>query len=513
MGLTFNLGRVSPSVFTDSSLNVGIGAAPSGTYKLEVTGTAKVSSTLLLGGALSGTSATFSGVLTFANGVTNNIGSDKFFLGSGGYNYLYCRSTGLQILNQADTAALVTILNGGNVGIGTTSPNRKLEVSSSDVTDGIRLYSTATSGEGLSLEWMSGFGPKITADIESDASGTGGNLTIRVADTSAVLQDRLHINNAGDVGINETSANIYAKLQVTATSGATLALANPSAAAASVGSSIWFYGTTGYNTQGVISTGYDGTSNVYAYMTFSTRGPSTTERMRITSGGNVLIGSTSDQGTWKAQVTGNLFVRGNNSTSANTALYIDNSSGTTLFYVRNDGATQINGNLSTAGNGQNTIQDANPFDTGSRIVLNIIGGTYNAGSDTSSKMIRFQSNNFTEIGYIIRNGGNTISYVSSSDYRLKEDLKEFSGLDLISKIKTYDFKWIGSEHRDYGVIAHELKEVVPNIVSGEKDDIYEETGQIKPQGLDYGKLTPILVKAIQELSKKVTELEKLVATK
>jgi len=55
MGLTFNLGRISPSVFTDSSLNVGIGAAPSGSYKLEVTGTAKVSSTLLISGA-----ATFS---------------------------------------------------------------------------------------------------------------------------------------------------------------------------------------------------------------------------------------------------------------------------------------------------------------------------------------------------------------------------------------------------------------------------------------------------------------------
>ena len=67
MGLTFNLGRVSPSVFTDSSLNVGIGAAPSGSYKLEVTGTAKVSSTLLVSGALSGTSATFSSDLSVIN--------------------------------------------------------------------------------------------------------------------------------------------------------------------------------------------------------------------------------------------------------------------------------------------------------------------------------------------------------------------------------------------------------------------------------------------------------------
>ena len=66
MGLTFNLGRVSPSVFTDSSLNVGIGAAPSGTYKLEVTGTAKVSSTLLVSGA-----ATFSSTVTTLASTTN----------------------------------------------------------------------------------------------------------------------------------------------------------------------------------------------------------------------------------------------------------------------------------------------------------------------------------------------------------------------------------------------------------------------------------------------------------
>jgi hypothetical protein len=132
------LGQLPTSLFTDTSNNIGIGAAPSGSYKLEVTGTAKVSSTLLLGGALSGTSATFSGVLTFANGVTNNIGSDKFFLGSGGYNYLYCRSTGLQILNQADTAALVTILNGGNVGIGTSSPNEALTIAG--LFGNIRVY-------------------------------------------------------------------------------------------------------------------------------------------------------------------------------------------------------------------------------------------------------------------------------------------------------------------------------------------------------------------------------------
>jgi hypothetical protein len=87
----------------------------------------------------------------------------------------------------------------GAVGIGTTSPARKLEVASSSITDGMRLYSTDTGGEGLSIEWMSGFGPnRITADIESDANGGGGNFSIRFADTSAALQTRLSINNEGN---------------------------------------------------------------------------------------------------------------------------------------------------------------------------------------------------------------------------------------------------------------------------------------------------------------------------
>ena len=98
----------------------------------------------------------------------------------------------------------------------------------------------------------------------------------------------------------------------------------------------------------------------------------------------------------------------------------------------------------------------------------------------------------------IETSGSTTSYNETSDYRLKEDLQDFAGLDMVSKIPVYDFKWKVDESRSYGVMAHELAEVLPQSVSGEKDSLNED-GSMKPQGVDYSKIVPLLVKSIQEL--------------
>jgi len=108
---------------------------------------------------------------------------------------------------------------------------------------------------------------------------------------------------------------------------------------------------------------------------------------------------------------------------------------------------------------------------------------------------RNQGNN---IGSIIgSNGGNMVSFNTSSDYRLKTDFKGYDGLDLVNKIKTYDYAWKRDSSRMYGFVAHELQEVIPYLVSGTKDAV-DADGKIIPQSVDYSKLTPILVKAIQE---------------
>ena len=117
---------------------------------------------------------------------------------------------------------------------------------------------------------------------------------------------------------------------------------------------------------------------------------------------------------------------------------------------------------------------------------------------------RNQGNNIG--GILASNGGNMVSYGTTSDYRLKTDLKEYSGLDLVNKIKTYDFAWKRDSSRMFGVMAHELQAILPYAVNGQKDAV-DLNGKMIIQSVDYGKLTPVLVKAIQEQDIKIKEQE------
>jgi hypothetical protein len=135
---------------------------------------------------------------------------------------------------------------------------------------------------------------------------------------------------------------------------------------------------------------------------------------------------------------------------------------------------------------------------GGAAVLNV-RNSYNAGF---GGLIKFWTASImSSVGNISFNSGRTaVNYNTSSDYRLKEDYKDFNALDLTSKIKVYDFKWKNVNDRSYGVIAHELDEIVPSVVSGDKDG--EEM-----QSVDYSKLVPILIKSIQELEARLAALE------
>ena len=121
-------------------------------------------------------------------------------------------------------------------------------------------------------------------------------------------------------------------------------------------------------------------------------------------------------------------------------------------------------------------------------------------------MIEFNNAN-GNIGKINGNGSNT-SYITSSDYRLKENASAISdGITRIKSLKPYrfNFKTEPSVTQD-GFFAHEVSSVVPIAVFGDKDATKED-GSIDPQGIDHSKLVPLLVAAVQELTTKVETLE------
>jgi hypothetical protein len=267
-------------------------------------------------------------------------------------------------------------------------------------------------------------------------------------------------------------------------------------------------------------TGIIGGDNVaYGSLAFSTRNyftDSVVEVMRINNRGNVGIGTDSPSYRLHVQDSANIGTIAIGSVSYPSLIYSSASSGEFRF----DNRTSFSGFITFYPNGQGATlgSEAMRITSGGELLWNLTADSSAAlsgggvlfrnnsqkyiqiatGIDTDGLLMAFYKKNgagITNTG-TIATSGNSTAYNTTSDYRLKEDLKEIKGLDKVSAIKVYDFKWKGTEDRMDGVIAHELQEVIPNAVYGEKDG--EEM-----QGVDYSKLVPVLVKAIQELSAKV----------
>ena len=116
------------------------------------------------------------------------------------------------------------------------------------------------------------------------------------------------------------------------------------------------------------------------------------------------------------------------------------------------------------------------------------------------------------VGNIAINDSST-AFNTSSDYRLKEnEVNITDGIDRLKELKPYRFNFIRnpSEVVD-GFFAHEVSPVVPESITGSKDAVDEE-GKPDYQGIDQSKLVPLLTAALQEAVAKIEALEARVAT-
>jgi hypothetical protein len=236
-----------------------------------------------------------------------------------------------------------------------------------------------------------------------------------------------------------------------------------------------------------------------------------------TGNANVYIGSglfgaqlpagynaTGSQNTFVGYAAGNAITTG----AKNTILggYNGNQGGLDIrtasnYIVLSDGDGNPRGVFDNSGN-LLVGNTANPSSTvaGTLIGLSGPGGRIilaNTLTATYQGVVTFINGNGT-VGEINTNGSAT-TYATSSDYRLKNTIAPMTGaLAKVALLKPCTYKWNADGSDGEGFIAHELAEVVPQCVTGEKDAVDAE-GNPKYQGIDTSFLVATLTAAIQEL--------------
>jgi hypothetical protein len=136
--------------------------------------------------------------------------------------------------------------------------------------------------------------------------------------------------------------------------------------------------------------------------------------------------------------------------------------------------------------------------------INISSGYF--GDTGSRTKIEFINGNGT-VGTIVTNGSAT-AYNTSSDYRLKENVAPLTGAaDRLNQLQVHRFNFIADPDKTVdGFIAHEAQAVVPECVTGTKDEV-DDDGNPVYQGIDQSKLVPLLTAALQEALAEIESLK------
>jgi len=390
--------------------------------------------------------------MTLANvtisGGTSSITSNSI---SNGTSNVSIATSGGAVTVATNGATAVTVDTSQNVGIGTSSPIRKLTVSTAGTAEFV-LQDTSQAANSRNWRLFNASNALFFGTLND--AGTAGN-------------DYLVINSSGNVGIGTTTPTAGYKLNVGSTSsvttlnGAAITLFTSGGLTSNVGGVLNFrpqLGTTisdifnlsicAYdhsgdgNADGLSINGSDGVS-------FSTGGNSRNERMRIDSGGAVFINATS----------------------------------------------------------------AGSFSAAARLSALGVAGEFTAvfrAPETGNYIVLSCDNPNGQVGKI-QTSGSATSFLTSSDYRLKEDIAPMTGaLAKVALLKPVTYKWKVDGTDGQGFIAHELQEVVPDCVGGEKDAV-DANGNPQYQGVDTSFLVATLTAAIQEQQALITSLTDRIA--
>ena len=193
--------------------------------------------------------------------------------------------------------------------------------------------------------------------------------------------------------------------------------------------------------------------------------------------------------------------------SSNSDVYIRTDTATPLLFLTN-GSTRMRIE-SGGGIGMNTEAIA-----GYRLAILTNGSAeYQAifkSSNTSGTQYHLGFNrDTTQAGHLTSNANNQVSLNNGSDYRLKENISDMTdGIERVKQLQPKKFSFLSNPDKEIvdGFLAHEVKDLVPYSVLGEKDAV-DKDGEPVMQTIDITALIPVLTGAIKELIAKVETLE------
>lgn len=526
----------------DSLLKTSDNDALGGTYK-EITDGSGNGSGLYLGtGGNVGIGVSPTTALDVAGDIRSivpNTDNARLYLNNSDTQLSIENGSGNMLFTTAGAVERMRIDSSGNVGIGTDSPNAILDIKDSgpeiQFTD-----SGNTSAYSRILGTSTG-----TLYIDSDLGNAGASSTIlfRIDGGS----EKMRIDSSGNVLVGMTTYSVSDDGHYLGANGSLFSQADglyagtfsrltddgdivrfrkDSTVVGSIASvatgKIGFYGSGG--TGAVIDSSGQvgiGTDSPDANLHVSGSG---TQEFRITSSnGNPVLRLDGPSGNLS-------YIQWNSAGSAPLTFY-DVTTSSERMRIDSSGRL-LSGTESALDGFSGTAQRACFSATGDTMTVQVgtstgaYTGIHVLRQNSNGKVLSFERNS-TDVGSISVTTTAT-AYNTSSDYRLKENIVELDGaLDKVLQLKpsTFNFK-SDTDSTVSGFIAHEVQEVVPEAVTGEKDGMveYEVTPAVlddegnvleeavmgtKPvyQGIDHSKLVPILVGAIQELKAEIEQLK------
>ena len=470
-----------------------------------VTGALVVGGVLTANGGITGTTATFSGSGSF--GSLSGTGAASF-----GDSSSVAKST---------NAAVQFSVSNANAG--------------SDAAGALRASSNNGSLWAVSNSTAGGGGATIYTDAPTGLFSVRTYASIPLV-LGTANTERLRITPSGDVGI-ATAAPGY-KLDVGSGSGQQVLRVNGGATSSSDGAAVYIKSGSSTHAIGSYSAIAGGAADAELSMWAGAGAlrfyTGSTERMRVSSAGDVGIGVAAPGAALDVQRATNASAR-LKSTSSGYAMFDIDAVASQQSLIRLLAAGAEQGRIfSGANEGAGIMVFATG--TGATEAMRLIGGrvainrnSASFSTGTARTAISYPGNTDWALGLrdtsaqptvypiVFLNSSEGIagsvsmtatstSYNSASDSRLKENVADAgeSGA-VVDAIQIRQFDWIATgEHQDFGVVAQELEQVFPAAVPAVT---LGPDGEEMYRGVDYSKLVPLLVKELQSLRARVAQLE------